>query len=327
MVRKIIATLAIAFAAQIATAQISTAQEWPQRPITMIVSQPAGASPDVMARMIAERMGKSLGQTVIIENKPGAGNVVGAAAAARAAPDGYTLFFATSAALVTNPFMMKSLPYDSVKDFAPIALVTRSYQLIVVHPDVAAKTLPELIALEKKTPGKFSISVDGPRNLAGVTAQGLNKHAGTQFVLIPSTNPNAGVQDVMTARTQAGVFSISIVEQLVRAGQLRAIAVASTGRASNMPDVPAAAETLPGFDFQGWFMLMAPAGTPPAVIAKLNAAVDAATKDPQVKELSVKLGFDLTPTGVGTPQAAGTFLKEQLGVWEKITKDLGIEQQ
>ncbi len=324
MLRTLLATLGIVLVSQIATAQ---AQDWPQRPITMIVSQPAGASPDVMARMIAERMGKALGQTVIIENKPGAGNVVGAAAAARATPDGYTLFFATSAALVTNPFMMKSLPYDSVKDFAPIALVTRSYQLIVVHPDVAAKTLPELIALEKKTPGKFSMSVDGPRNLAGVTAQGLNKYAGTQFVLIPSTNPNAGVQDVMTARTQAGVFSISIVEQLVRNGQLRAIAVASTGRASNMPEVPAAAETLPGFDFQGWFMLMAPSGTAPDIIKKLNAAVDAATKDPQVKELSVKLGFDLTPTGVGTPQAAAAFLKEQLGVWQKITTELGIELQ
>lgn len=324
MVRTILAILGFAFVTQLSPAQ---AQDWPQRPITLIVSQPAGASPDVMARMIAERMGKTLGQTVIIENKPGAGNVVGAAAAARAAADGYTLFFATSAALVTNPFMMKSLPYDPVKDFAPIALVTRSYQLIVVHPDVAAKTLPELIALEKKTPGKFSMSVDGPRNLAGVTAQGLNKHAGTQFVSIPSTNPNAGVQDVMTGRTQAGIFSISIVEQLVRAGSLRAIAVASKGRASSMPEVASAAETLPGFDFQGWFMLMAPAGTPPAIIAKVNAAADAATKDPQVKELSAKLGFDLQPNGVGSPQAAGAFLKDQLGVWEKISTELAIEKQ
>ena len=324
MVRTLLALLGFAFVVQMSPAQ---AQEWPQRPITLIVSQPAGASPDVMARMIAERMGKTLGQTIIVENKPGAGNVVGASAAARAAPDGYTLFFATSAALVTNPFMMKSLPYDPMKDFVPIALVARSHQLIVAHPDVAAKTLPELIALEKKTPGKFSMSVDGPRNLAGVTAQGLNKRAGTQFVAIPSTNPNAGVQDVMTGRTQAGVFSISIVEQLVRAGSLRAIAVASSGRASSMPDVPSAAETLPGFDFLGWFMLMAPAGTPPAVIAKVNAAADAATKDPQVKELSAKLGFDLQPNGVGSPQAAGAFLKDQLGIWEKIAAELAIEKQ
>lgn len=280
MVRTFLATLAVAFVVQFSPAQ---AQDWPQRPITLIVSQPAGASPDVMARMIAERMGKALGQTIIVENKPGAGNVVGATAAARAAPDGYTLFFATSAALVTNPYMMKNLSYDPVKDFAPIALVARSNQLIVVHPDVAAKTLPELIALEKKTPGKFSLSVDGPRNLAGVTAQALNKYAGTQFVLIPSTNPNAGVQDVMTGRTQAGIFSVSIVEQLVRAGSLRAIAIASNGRAASLPDVPAAAATLPGFDLQ--------------------------------------------PGGVGTPQAAAAFLKVQLGVWEKITRELGIEKQ
>src|SRR3972149_641495 len=263
MVRNLLATLGIALVAQTATAH---AQDWPQRPITMLVSQPAGASPDVMARLIAERMSKSLGQTVIIENKPGAGNVIGASAAARAAPDGYTLFFATSAALVTNPFMMKNLPYDPVKSFAPIALVTRSYQLIVVNPAVAAKTLPELIALEKKSPGTFSMSVDGPRNLAGAAGQALNKHANTKFVMIPSTNPNAGVQDVTTGRTQVGVFSISIVEALVRAGSLRAIAVASSGRATNMSDVPTVAETLPGYIFQGWFMLMVPAGTSSDII-------------------------------------------------------------
>ena len=324
MVRTFLVTLGVAFVAQFSPVH---AQDWPQRPITMIVSQPAGASPDVMARLIAERMGKTLGQTVIVENKPGAGNVLGASAAARAAPDGYTFFFATSAALVTNPFMMKNLPYDPMKDFAPVALVARSNQLIVVHPDVAAKTLSELIALEKKTPGKFSLSIDGPRNLAGVTAQGLNKYAGTQFVAIPSTNPNAGVQDVMTGRTQAGIFSVSIVEQLVRAGSLRAIAIASNERGTSMPEVPSAAETLPGFDFQGWFMLMAPAGTPPAIISKVNAAADAATKDPQVKDLSAKLGFDLQPGGVGSPQAAAAFLKDQLGVWEKISVELGIEKQ
>jgi tripartite-type tricarboxylate transporter receptor subunit TctC len=313
--------------ALIAQMSLVQAQDWPQRPVTMIVSQSAGASPDVMARLIADRLTKSLGQSVIVENKPGGGNVIGANAAARAAPDGYTLFFATSAALVTNPYMMKNLPYNSAKDFAPIALVTRSNQLIVVNPDVAAKTLPELIALEKKTPGKLAMSVDGPRNLAGVTGLALNKHAGTQFVLIPSTNINSGVQDVMTGRTQVGVFSVSIVESLVRAGSLRAVAVASDKRIESLPDVQAAADTLPGFDFSGWFMLMAPSGTSADIVTKLNAAVDAATKNPQVKELAVKLGFDLDPKGVGSPQDAASFLKQQLARWEKTTKDLGIEPQ
>jgi tripartite-type tricarboxylate transporter receptor subunit TctC len=268
-----------------------------------------------------------LGQSVIIENKPGAGNVIGAQAAARAAPDGYTFFFATSAALVTNPYMVKNLSYDPVKDFAPVALVTRSHQVIVVHPEVPARTLSELIALDKAQPARFSISVDGARNLAGVTAQALNKRAGAQFVLVPSVNINNGLQDTIAGRTQAGVFSASIVEAHVRSGALRALATASTRRLLAAPDVPAAAETLPGFDFVGWFMVMAPAGTAADIIKKLNAAIDEATRDAQVRELAPKLGFELDPKGAGTPEAATEFLKIQLELWARTTRELGIEPQ
>jgi tripartite-type tricarboxylate transporter receptor subunit TctC len=305
----------------------ASAQTWPQRPITFIVSQSAGASPDVMARMIATKLSISLGQTVIIDNKPGAGNVIGAQAAARSAPDGYTFFFATSAALVTNPYMVKNLSYDPLKDFAPVALVTRSHQVFVVHPDVPAKTLAELIALDKASPGKYSIAVDGPRNLAGVTAQAFNKRAGTQLLLVPSVNINNGLQDTIAGRTQAGIFSASIVESHVRAGTLRALAVASTARLVAAPEVPAAAETLPGFDFSGWFMVMAPAGTPPDIVAKLNAAIDAVTRDAQVRELAPKLGFELDPNGAGSPEHAAEFLKSQMVLWEKTTRELGIEPQ
>ena len=305
----------------------AVAQTWPQRPITFIVSQAAGASPDVMARLVADRVSKILGQTVLIDNKPGGGNVVGATAAARSAPDGYTFFFATSAALATNPFMVKNMNYDPVKDFAPVALVTRSHQLFVVNPDVPAKTLAELIALDKASPGKYSISVDGARNLAGVTAQALNKRAGTKFELIPSSNINNGLQDTVAGRTQAGVFSTSIAEGLVRSGALRAIAVASNKRLEAAPNVPAAAETLPGFDFSGWFMLVAPTGTPSDIIKKLNAAVDEATRDAQIKDMAPKLGFELNSASVGSPEQAADFLKAQLSLWEQTTKDLGIELQ
>jgi tripartite-type tricarboxylate transporter receptor subunit TctC len=303
------------------------AQNWPQRPVTFIVSQSAGASPDVMARMIANRLSIPLGQTVIVENKPGAGNVIGATAAARAAPDGYTFFFATSAALVTNPYMVKNLSYDPMKDFVPVSLVTRSHQLIVVHPQVPAKTLAELIALDKASPGQYTMSVDGARSLAGVTAQALNKRAGTQFMLVPSVNINNGLQDTMTGRTQSGIFSASIVEAQVHSGALRALAIASGKRLVAAPDVPAAAETLPGFDFSGWFMLMAPAGTPADIVKKMSAAVDAATRDAQVRELAPKLGFELDPKGAGTPEDAAAFLKAQMALWATTTKELGIEPQ
>jgi tripartite-type tricarboxylate transporter receptor subunit TctC len=325
----IVRALAIACAgfsfASIASAQ--TASTWPQRTVTLIVSQAAGASPDVMARLIADKLSRELGQGVIVENKPGGGNVVGAVAAARAAPDGQTFFFATSAALANNVFMMKDLPYDPVKDFAPVALVTRSNQVIVTTPDLPVKTLSELVALEKASPGKYSLGVDGPRNLAGVTAQALNKRTGTTFVLVPYPNINNAVQDTIAGRLQVGVFSVSIVEAQIRAGTMRAIAMASAKRVSAFPDLPAAGETIPGFDFAGWFMLMAPTGTPTDIVAKMNAAIDRATHDPQVREMAPKLGFDINPAGVGSPKDAANFLGEQLALWEKTTKELGIEQQ
>ncbi|MBV9556713.1 MAG: tripartite tricarboxylate transporter substrate binding protein [Pseudolabrys sp.] len=319
--------IGLLFAFATIAAPSAYAQSWPQHPITFIVSQAAGASPDVMARMITTKLSAILRQTVVVENKPGGGNVLGAQAAARSAPDGYTFFFATSAALVNNPYMVKNLSYDPIKDFVPVGLVTRSHQLIVVHPDVKAKTLAELIALDKAAPGKLSLAVDGPRNLAGVTGQALNKRAGTQFLLVPSVNINNGLQDTITGRTQVGIFSASIVEAHIQSGALRGIATASTHRLETLPNMPSAAETLPGFDFSGWFMVMAPAGTPPDIVKKLNAALNEACKDAQVKELAPKLGFELDPQGVGTPEAAGEFLKTQLALWAKTTQELGIEPQ
>lgn len=318
----------LAAALTLALSLPSVAQEkWPSRPVTLVVSQAAGASPDVMARMLAEKLGKELGESVIVENKPGGGNVIGAQAVARAKPDGYTFFFATSAALVTNPFMMKDLPYNPLKDYEPVVLVTRSNQFIVAHPSVAAKNLAELIALDKKDPGKMSIAVDGPRNLAGVTALAFNKATGTKLVLVPYPNINNGVQDVINGRAEVGVFSVSIVESQIRAGTMKAIAMAAPKRVAAFPDVPAAGETIPGFDFAGWFMVVAPAGTPADVVNKMNAAIDRAMKDQAIKDMAPKLGFDVNPAGLGSPKDAADFLKSQLDLWAKTTKELGIEPQ
>ena len=310
--------------AAIAALSPASAQGWPQRSITFIVSQAAGSSPDVMARLLADRLSKSLGQGVVIENKPGGANVVGATAGARAAPDGYTYFFATSAALSTNPFMIKSLGYDPVKDFSPVTLITRSHQLIVVHPDVPVKTMAELIATDKAAPGKYSVGVDSPRSLAGVTAQAINKIAGMTMVLVPYPNINSALQDAVAGRIQVGVFSESVVGALVGEGKLRAIAIASGRRSKLFPDLALVADTLPGFDFSGWFMLMAPAGTPKEIIDKLGGEVAEAAKDAKLVEMAPKLGFEMEVNG---PTAAAQFLKSQLDLWGRITKDLGIEPQ
>ncbi len=180
------ATLLVGLGLHAGTAEAQS--QWPQqRPITLIVSQSAGASPDVFARLLSEKLHGVLGQTVIVENKPGAGNAIGAQAAARANPDGYTFFFATSAALTMNPYLMKNLPYDPLKDFVPIALLTRSHQVLVAHPSFPANNLAEMIDVVKKAPKTHNVAIDGPRNLSGVVVRILQSKAGSIWWKCPIT--------------------------------------------------------------------------------------------------------------------------------------------
>jgi tripartite-type tricarboxylate transporter receptor subunit TctC len=297
---------------------------WPQRPITMIVSQSAGASPDVFARLLAEKLNSTLRQPVIIDNKPGAGNAIGAVAAARAAPDGHTFFFATSAALSMNPFLMKNLAYDSQNDFVPVALVTRSHQVLVAHPDVPASTLAEVIALAKKDPDKYSIVVDGPRNLSGVIVRVLKARAGINLTEVPYSNVPQSLQDVISGRIAFGLYSVSVAEALINDGKLKLIATASADGANTFPNAEPFNRTLPGFNFLGWFMVMAPKGTPEPILNEMHRAIAAAVRDPAVLAMAPKLGFDIDPKGVGTREDARQFLAAQLELWGKTTKDLGI---
>jgi tripartite-type tricarboxylate transporter receptor subunit TctC len=307
------------------TATAPSAQStWPQRPITMIVSQAPGASPDVFARLLAEKLNALLKQPVIIDNKPGAGNAIGAQAAARAVPDGHTFFFATSAALSMNPFLMKNLPYDSVNDFVPVALVTRSHQILVAHPDVPANSLAEVIALARKDPDKYSIVIDGPRNLSGVIVRLLKSRAGINLTEVPYSNVPSSLQDVMSGRIAFGLYSVSVAEALVKDGKLKVIATASAEGNNTFPTAEPVARTLPGFDFLGWFMVVAPKGTPEPVIAEMHKAIGAAVGDPAVLALAPKLGFDIDPKGIGTREDARRFLAAQLDLWSRTTKDLGL---
>ena len=318
---------ALAILAVAATAGPLAAQSWPQRSITLIVSQPAGNSPDVMARLLAERMSGDLKQGVIIENRPGGANVPGTLAVTRAAPDGYTFLFATTASVVSNVFLVKNLAYDPLKDLVPVAFIVRSSQILAVHPDVKAKTLAELLALDKAQPGKMSIAVDGPRALAGITASALNQKTGAKFVPVPYPNVNSGVQDVVAGRVEAGVFSQSLIEGLVREGKLRAIAGGAATRPVTLPDVPAIAETIPGFDFAGWFMVMAPAGTPREIVVRMNEAINSAMRDEKVRTTIPKIGFEANANGAGTPEDAAKFLAAQMEVWRQTTASLGLEPQ
>ena len=303
------------------------AQAWPQRPVTVIVPQAAGNSPDVLCRVITDRLSRALGQQFVVENRPGAANVVGVQAAARAAPDGYTFLFATSAALVTNPYTFKTLSYDPVRDFEPVAMVARSNHVLLVHPSVKANTLAELIALEKAAPGSMSMAVDGPRNLSGLMGQYLNKVAGTSFVMVPYNTIANAIQDSITARTQVTIQSASVAETHIREGALRPLAVAGSKRISAVPGVPAIAETLPSIDLQGWFMVLAPAKTPADIVQRLSAEIGKVLTDPEVQRSAATLGFEIDPNGPVAPSAATEFLKKELASSGRIINELGIEPQ
>src|SRR3954470_6829462 len=232
---------ALLVAASLIVSGPALAQSWPQKPVTIVVPQAAGNSPDVLCRIVTEKLSRALGQQFVVENRPGAANLVGTQSVARAAPDGYTFLFATSAALVTNPYTFKKLPYDPVKDFTPVAMVARSNHVLLVNPEVKAKTFPELIKLEKSAPGSLSLAVDGARNLSGLIAQAINKSAGTGFVLIPYNTTTNAVQDAISGRIQVTIQSASIAEAFITAGTLRPIAVAGAKRIESLPDVPAIA--------------------------------------------------------------------------------------
>ncbi len=303
------------------------AQAWPQRPITIVVSQPAGNSPDVFCRIITERLGRALGQGFVVDNRPGAANMIGTQAVARAAPDGYTFLFATAAALVANPYTFKTLSYDPVRDFIPVATIAKSNFILLVNPTVQAKTLPELIALDKSAPGKLSLAVDGPRNASGILGQYINKMAGSSMVLVPYNNNSTALQDTIAGRIQVTIQAASVAESFIKEATLRPIAVASPQRLAWLPDVSTMAETLPGVQLQGWFMIMAPAKTPVEIVSKLNQEIVRVLADPEVKQRAATLGFEIDPAGSGTPAGAADFLKSELALWGKVTREVGLEPQ
>jgi tripartite-type tricarboxylate transporter receptor subunit TctC len=308
-------------------AQMIQAQNWPQRPVTVIVPQAAGNSPDVLCRVITERLSRALGQQFIVENRPGAANLIGTQAAAKAAPDGYTFLFATSAALVTNPYTFKTLPYDPLRDFAPVSMVAKSNHVLLVNTAVKAKTLPELIALEKAAPGSLSMAVDGPRNLSGILGQHINKVAGTNFVMVPYNTVTNAIQDTIAGRIGVTIQSASVAEPHIKEGTLRALAVAGSRRIAAIPDVPAISESLPAVELQGWFMVLAPAGTPGDVLQKLSAAIREILKDAEVQRTAANLGFEIDANGPVAPAPADEFLKKELAATGKIIRDIGIEPQ
>jgi tripartite-type tricarboxylate transporter receptor subunit TctC len=314
--------LALVFLSWAAT---GNSQSWPTRPVRLIVSQAAGGTPDIVARILAERLGNALGQPMVVENRPGSANMVGAQAAARATPDGYTLFFATAAALVTNPYTFKSLPYDPVKDFVPIGLAGKAMFMILAHPGVPAKNIRELVALDRAEPGKLAFATDGPRNFSGMVAAWLNRVAGTHILTVPYNAMPQGLQDTVAGRTQLVILAIPSAAPFVKRGELRPLAISSASRAPGYEDVPPVAETYPGFDLVGWFAFVAPAGAPREAIQRTNRELDRILGDPDV--VRRLRGFGFYTEGAGTPESTAEFIRAELERWGDIVRQVGIKPE
>jgi len=291
----------------------------------MIVSSAAGGTPDIVARLLAEHESGTLGQQVLVDNRPGATNLIGAEAAARAPADGYTMFFVTAATLVTNPYTFKSLPYDPDRDFVPVAMVGKTAFMVLVNPQVPARDLRELVALDHAKPGNLSLATDGTRNFSGMISAWLNKLAGTQIQQIPYQAMPQGVRDTVAGRTQVVILAVPSALPFLKRGDLRALAVTTDFRLPGFADVPPVAETFPGFNFLGWFAVVSPRGTPEAAVQRMNKAVDEALKDPQVTGRLADLG--VITHGAGTPKELADFIQTDRVAWGKLVHAIGIEPE
>jgi tripartite-type tricarboxylate transporter receptor subunit TctC len=301
------------------------AETWPAKPMKMIVTQAAGGTPDIICRSIGVRLTRALGEQIVVENRPGAGNTIGAQAAARSRPDGYTFLFATAAVLVTNPYTFKTLPYDPIADFTQVGLVAKGPFVVLAHPSVPAKTLGELFAYDKANPGKLTFATDGPRNFSGILAAWLSKLGGASIVQVPYATMPQGVQDTLAGRTQVTILAVPSAAPHIGSGALRPLAVSSLQRLPNYPDIPPISDTFPGVEVIGWFTIAAPAKTPHDIIVRLNQELDKILRDPEVVNQLATVGF--FTEGAGTPDEARAFIKTQYDLWGKITREIGLQPE
>ena len=301
------------------------AQNYPTRVVRVVVPQAPGAQSELFARMLGQKLGESLGQSVINDPRPGAGGAIGAEVAARAAPDGYTLLFGTNSTHGSNPALYARLPYDPVRDFAPIALTVGMPYVLSVHPSLPVTSLKQLIAFAKSKPGQLYYASAGNGSTHHLSGELLRSMARINIVHVPyKGGPPA------TAATVGGEVSmlfntVGSVQPSVKSGRLRALAVTTTSRSGALPDVPTMAEAgLPGFEMQSWFGLLAPAGTPRPIISRLNAETIKALNTPEMKSAIATMGANLMS---GSPEQFADHIKSEIGRIGEIVKAAGIKTE
>mgnify|MGYP001605375647 FL=1 len=308
-----------------ASAPAGATEAFPTKPIRLVVPFTPGGTTDILARLIAQKSGEVLGQSVIVDNRPGAGGNIGAEAVARATPDGYTLLMGTLGTQVTNQFIYARMPYESAKDFAPVTLVANSPNVLLVNSTLPANSVGELIALAKREPGKInyaSTSTGGSPHLSGEL---LNAMAGTTMQHIPYKGAAPAMTDLLAGQVNLMFDNLPSALAQIQAGKVKALAVTSIKRASVLPNVPTVRESgLPGYEVNSWFGLLAPAGTPPERVRQLQQAVDKALAMPDVRKRIEQLGAE--PGGEGSAAFAAE-IKADTEKWSRVIKSAGIKAQ
>jgi tripartite-type tricarboxylate transporter receptor subunit TctC len=309
-------------AAALAPGGAALAQPYPSKPIKIIVPFAVGGIADTFARAIGAKLGETWGQPVVVENKPGAGGNIGADFVAKSPPDGYTLVMGNIGTHAVNQSLFKSMPFDTMKDFVPIAHVLDAEGLLVVHPDLPAKTVPELIALARSQPGKMSYASGGLGTTSHLAGELFKSVAKVDIVHVPYKGNSPAITDLVGGQTQMIFATMPTVLPMVKAGRLRAIAVIGPQRSPALPDTPAVAESLPGFEVSNWIGLFAPAGTTPEIVARLNAEVQKIMRSPEIEKRLEAEGAKFIPT---TPQSFAAFQRAEAEKWARAIRDANIK--
>ena len=318
-----IALAALAAASTLAFAGAALAQAWPAKPIKIIVPYPPGGTSDILARAVGQKLSEQWSQPVVVENKPGATGNIGADFVAKSPADGYTLLLADIGSLAIAPSVVKALPFDPVKDFAPVIMVAYSPHLLVVHPSVPAKDARELVALAKAKPDTFNFAVSGiggANHLAGID---FAQRAGIKWTYVPYKGGSQALTDMVGGQSNVMFNGMLATYPFVKDGKLKVLAVSSAKRFSAAPEIPTVAESgMPGFETGSWQGIVAPAGTPPEVVNRLHATITSILATPDMKDRLDKAGAEVRPM---SPAQFGAFIRNERDRWAKVVKESGAK--
>jgi tripartite-type tricarboxylate transporter receptor subunit TctC len=313
---------ALAVAAALVAPGEAPAQGYPTKSIRLVAPSTPGDAPDVIARLVAERLSAALGQQVVVENRPGAGGVVGSEIVAKSAPDGYTLIMGNAGSHGINAAVYSKLPYDILKDFAPVSQIAVAPNIFVVNPGLPVTTIPEFIAYAKARPGQLSYASGGNGSSSHMSMELLKSMAGIDVVHVPYKGSTPALTDVISG--QDAVMSVNMPPAVphVKSGRLRALAVTTRSRTPSMPDLPTVAESLPGYETVAWFGVLAPAGTPKDVVNRLSMEIAKIARSPDMRERLEGMGAE--PVG-GTPEEFGAVMARDIAKWTALAKSVGIK--